>query len=91
MISKEYAVYVIAVVTGISACSSERASKPAPPTEAVSPAGEDFGEVRLAELVGMMREKPASEIVEAIHVAVATFTEGAPAADDITVVIARRV
>jgi len=38
MISKEYAVYVIAVVTGISACSSERASKPAPPTEAVSPA-----------------------------------------------------
>jgi sigma-B regulation protein RsbU (phosphoserine phosphatase) len=60
-------------------------------TEAVSPAGEDFGEVRLAELVGMMREKPAAEIVEAIHVAVATFTEGAPAADDITVVIARRV
>jgi sigma-B regulation protein RsbU (phosphoserine phosphatase) len=60
-------------------------------TEAVSPAGEDFGEVRLAELVGMMREKPAAEIVEAIHVAVATFTEGAPAADDITVVIARRL
>jgi serine phosphatase RsbU (regulator of sigma subunit) len=60
-------------------------------TEAVSPAGEDFGEVRLAELVGMMREKPAAEIVEAIHVAVATFTEGAPAADDITVVIARRI
>ena len=38
-----------------------------------------------------IRTRPAFEIIEEIHQAVATFTEGAPAADDITVVIARRV
>ena len=38
-----------------------------------------------------MRDRPASEIVEAIEVAVNDFTQGAPAADDITVVVARRV
>jgi len=60
-------------------------------TEAVSPRDEDFGEERLAELVASMRDRPASEIVEAIHTAVAAFTEGAPAADDITVVVARKL
>ena len=60
-------------------------------TEAVSPKDEDFGEERLAELVASMRDRPASEIVGAIHSAVAAFTEGAPAADDITVVVARRL
>jgi len=60
-------------------------------TEAVSPAGEDFGEERIATLVASLRDCPASEIVEAIEKAVAEFTEGAPAADDITVVVARRV
>jgi len=60
-------------------------------TEAVSPAGEDFGEERIATLVASLRDRPASEIVEAIERGVAEFTEGAPAADDITVVVARRV
>ena len=60
-------------------------------TEAVNRADEDFGEKRLAELVASLQDRPAREIVSAIHAAVARFTEGAPPADDITVVVARRV
>jgi len=60
-------------------------------TEAPDPSGEEFGEARLAELVSSMRDRPAAEIVEAIHVAVAEYTQGAPAADDITVVAVRRL
>jgi sigma-B regulation protein RsbU (phosphoserine phosphatase) len=60
-------------------------------TEAADPSDEEFGEERLAELVASMRDQPAASIVDAIHAAVAAFTQGAPAADDITVVIARRI
>jgi len=60
-------------------------------TEAVDPQDHDFGEERLANLVGLMRDRPSAEIVEAVHRAVHAFTQGAPAADDITVVIARRL
>jgi serine phosphatase RsbU (regulator of sigma subunit)/pSer/pThr/pTyr-binding forkhead associated (FHA) protein len=60
-------------------------------TEAVDPDDHDFGEERLANLVGLMRDRPAAEIVEEVHRAVHAFTQGAPAADDITVVIARRL
>ena len=60
-------------------------------TEAADPDDNEFGEARLAELVASLRDRPAEEIAEEIHKAVATFTQGAPPADDITVVIARRV
>ena len=60
-------------------------------TEAADPSDEDFGEERLAALVASMRERPAAEIVEAIESAVSEFTQGAPAADDITVVVARKL
>jgi phosphoserine phosphatase RsbU/P len=60
-------------------------------TEASDPNGQEFGEGRLADLVASLRDRPAAEIVEEIHNAVAAFSEGAPAADDITVVVARRV
>ena len=59
-------------------------------TEAVDPSDEEYGEARLAALVGSMKDRPSEEIVEAIHNAVATYTQGAPAADDITVVVTRR-
>jgi phosphoserine phosphatase RsbU/P len=59
-------------------------------TEAADPRGEDFGEDRLADLVKSMHDRPAKDIVDAIHTAVLGFTEGSPPADDITVVIARR-
>jgi sigma-B regulation protein RsbU (phosphoserine phosphatase) len=60
-------------------------------TEAANPTDEDFGEERLGRLVESLRHRPASEIVEAIEVAVNDFTQGAPAADDITVVVVRRL
>ncbi len=60
-------------------------------TEASDPRGEEFGEERLAALVATLRDRPAVEIVEAINTAVAEYTEGAPAADDITVVAVRRL
>lgn len=60
-------------------------------TEAANPADDEFGEERLAALVARMRDRPAEEIVDAIHTAVTEFTQGAPAADDITVVVAKRL
>jgi sigma-B regulation protein RsbU (phosphoserine phosphatase) len=60
-------------------------------TEAPDPRGDEFGEDRLAALVASMLHRPAAEIVEAITTAVAEYTEGAPAADDITVVVVRRL
>jgi len=60
-------------------------------TEAVNPSDEDFGEQRLADLVASMKGRSAHEIMEAVHTEVARFTQGAPPADDITVVVARRL
>jgi serine phosphatase RsbU (regulator of sigma subunit) len=60
-------------------------------TEAPDPQDQEFGEERLATLVGNLRDRPAREIVEQIHAEVHTFTQGAPPADDITVLVARRL
>ena len=60
-------------------------------TEAVDPLDEDFGEQRLADLVFSMRDRQAIDIVNAVHIEVAKFTQGAPPADDITVLVARRL
>jgi sigma-B regulation protein RsbU (phosphoserine phosphatase) len=60
-------------------------------TEAPDPEDQEFGEERLAKLVASMRDRPAREIVEEIHKAVAVYTQGAPPADDITVLVARRL
>ena len=59
-------------------------------TEAANPDDEDFGEERLAQVVASMRERPAAEIVDAVEAAVTEFSKGAPPADDVTVVIARK-
>jgi sigma-B regulation protein RsbU (phosphoserine phosphatase) len=60
-------------------------------TEAADPRAEEFGEERLANLIESLRGQTAQEMVDEIHKAVGAFSEGAPAADDITVVVARRV
>jgi phosphoserine phosphatase RsbU/P len=60
-------------------------------TEAPNPNDEEYGEERLANLVAELSGKTAREIVGAIHASVAEFTEGAPPADDITVVVTRRL
>lgn len=60
-------------------------------TEAPDANGDEFGDDRLADLVTGLRDRPAMEIVEAIHSAVAEYTKGLPQADDITVVVARKL
>jgi serine phosphatase RsbU (regulator of sigma subunit) len=60
-------------------------------TEAANAAGDEFGEERLAQVVSTHREAPAAAIVQAVTDAVQVFCAGVPAADDITVVVARRV
>lgn len=61
-------------------------------TEASRPdIDEEFGEERLAGILSELSDQPAKTIVEAIQQRLVTFTAGAPPADDITMVIARRV
>ena len=61
-------------------------------TEACRPDfGEDFGEERLAEMVCTLRDRPASAIVEAIHTAVTAFIAGTAPADDVTLLVAKRI
>ena len=60
-------------------------------TEASNAAGDEFGEEKLCALVTSLRDRPAGEIVDAIHNAVFEFAQGVPQGDDITVVVARKV
>ena len=60
-------------------------------TEANNPAGDDFGEDRLIELVSGMAESCAQDIVTAINRAVSVFAAGAPQADDVTVLVVKKV
>jgi serine phosphatase RsbU (regulator of sigma subunit)/pSer/pThr/pTyr-binding forkhead associated (FHA) protein len=59
-------------------------------TEAASPAGDEFGETRLAEVARSNPGLTAMDLIQKILADVNSFTAGAPAADDITVVVARR-
>jgi sigma-B regulation protein RsbU (phosphoserine phosphatase) len=60
-------------------------------SEAVNPAGEEFGEERLADMLVGLRTQPAQKVLDAVNRAVEEWSAGAPAADDITLVAARRV
>ncbi len=60
-------------------------------TEANNPNCDEFGEERLTEVLRKHREEPAAAIVNAVTKAVTEFAAGAPQADDITLVIAKRV
>ena len=60
-------------------------------TEANNPAYDQFDEERFIEVLKLHRTEPAAEIVEAVMKAVLEFTAGAPQADDITLVVARRL
>ncbi len=59
-------------------------------TEATNPAGEDF-EPRLSEVAATLRGRPAADVVRCVQGAVQTWIAGQPAADDVTVVAARRL
>jgi len=60
-------------------------------TEANNQAYDEFGEERLIEVLKRHREAPSTTIVEAVMKALAEFTAGAPQADDITLVVAKRL
>jgi sigma-B regulation protein RsbU (phosphoserine phosphatase) len=60
-------------------------------TEAADSEDEEFGEARLSALLIRLREQPAATIIAAVMEAVAEWSPGAIGADDITVVVARRV
>ncbi len=52
---------------------------------------EEFGEDRLAQALFKLRDLPAQSIIDAINEQVQEFTSGSPPADDITLVIAKRL
>ncbi len=60
-------------------------------TEAVTPDDEEFETVNLAAALHAHRNDPAEEIVKHVNAAVAEWTRHAPAADDITLIVARRL
>lgn len=60
-------------------------------TEATNQQFEEYGEERLIDVLRRHREAPAAAIVEAVTKGLAEFTAGAPQADDITLVVAKRL
>jgi sigma-B regulation protein RsbU (phosphoserine phosphatase) len=60
-------------------------------TEAVNPANDEFGEDRLTDVLRANRHRSADEIITAVTDAVTAFAAGAPSADDLTLVVAKRV
>jgi phosphoserine phosphatase RsbU/P len=60
-------------------------------TEATNPASEEFEEERLIAVLGGHRTESSAAIVEAINRAIAEWGAGSPPADDLTLIVARRV
>src|SRR5438067_11935878 len=60
-------------------------------SEAVNPGGEEFGATRLYEVVARNLDTSASGIRDRIESALTKFCQGTPAADDITLVIVKRL
>ena len=61
-------------------------------TEASNPdSGQEFGEERLIALLKKERDQPSPKLIDSIKADVVSFTGAAPAADDITIVLVRRL
>jgi len=60
-------------------------------TEAVNPKNEEFGPTRLYEVVARNMDSSAAGIRDRIEAALTKFCQGTPAADDITLVIVKRL
>jgi sigma-B regulation protein RsbU (phosphoserine phosphatase) len=60
-------------------------------TEAQNPKEEEFGEERFEAVLTANRKKSAEEIVLAVNASLGEWAEGGPPADDITMVIAKRI
>jgi sigma-B regulation protein RsbU (phosphoserine phosphatase) len=59
-------------------------------TEAMSPGDEEFEEQRLVATLAENLTKPSAAIVDAVYSAVGEWVAGAPPADDLTLIVARR-
>ncbi len=60
-------------------------------TESTNPSDEEFGEARLIDVLASNRSSSAARIVDAVNDAVAEWSQGAPPADDVTVVVVKRL
>jgi serine phosphatase RsbU (regulator of sigma subunit) len=60
-------------------------------SEALNPQGEEFGAARLQSVVSLNIERSAAGIRDRIESALTKFSQGTPAADDITLVIVKRL
>jgi sigma-B regulation protein RsbU (phosphoserine phosphatase) len=60
-------------------------------TEAQNPTEDEFGEDRFGDVLRENRSKSAAEIVLAVNAALAQWAAGANPADDITMVVAKRL
>jgi sigma-B regulation protein RsbU (phosphoserine phosphatase) len=60
-------------------------------TEAATPEDVEFETEELARALSAHRNGPAQAMVTGVNSAVAEWTQGAPAADDITLIVARRL
>jgi sigma-B regulation protein RsbU (phosphoserine phosphatase) len=60
-------------------------------TEANNPDFDEFGEERFIRALSENRARTAREIVDAVTAALKEFTAGAPQADDITLLVAKRL
>ncbi|HWB96397.1 MAG TPA: SpoIIE family protein phosphatase [Bryobacteraceae bacterium] len=59
-------------------------------TDATNPQEEEFGEERFADILVAHASEPPEAIIAAVNQAITAWEAGAPAADDITLVVAKR-
>jgi serine phosphatase RsbU (regulator of sigma subunit)/pSer/pThr/pTyr-binding forkhead associated (FHA) protein len=59
-------------------------------TETQNPAGDEFGTVRLQEVIAQNLDRSAAGLRDKIEAALSAFAQGTPAVDDITLVIVKR-
>jgi sigma-B regulation protein RsbU (phosphoserine phosphatase) len=60
-------------------------------TEATNLAYEEYDEERFIEVLKQHRTEPAADVVQAVLKSLAEFAAGAPQADDITLLVAKRI
>lgn len=60
-------------------------------TEAVSPDDQDFDTAHLAQAIFAHRAESAAEIIARVNEDIVQWTKGAPAAEDVTLIVARRL
>jgi sigma-B regulation protein RsbU (phosphoserine phosphatase) len=59
-------------------------------TETQNPAGDEFGTLRLQEVITQNLDRSAAGLRDKIEAALSAFAQGTPAVDDITLVIVKR-